>query len=125
VKPIVLIIEDDPKLAAIYQTVLKQIGYETVLDLNGDQYVAALSTICPTLIILDLHVPFASGVDILKYIRSDPRLMNIPVIVTTADIVLARSVQESAQEVLLKPVSVNRLRQTVQRLCPGDLQSEL
>jgi CheY-like chemotaxis protein len=120
-KPLVLIIEDDPKLAVIYQTTLQQSGFDTALDMNGNQYSAMLSTARPAVIILDLHMPFASGVDILQEIRCDPRLADIPVIVTTADLVLAKSIRGQAQETLMKPVSTARLRETVLRLCPGSI----
>ncbi len=120
-KPLILIIEDDPKLAAIYQMTLQQIGFDTVLDMNGNQYSAMLSAARPAVIILDLHMPFASGMDILQEIRCDPRLVDIPVIVTTADLVLAKSIRGQAQEILMKPVSTARLRETVLRLCPGNV----
>lgn len=120
-KPLILIIEDDPKLAIIYQVTLKQIGYDTALDPDGNQYPALVSKARPALIILDLHMPYASGLDILKQIRSDPRMGDVPVIVATADLVLARSLKDQADEVLLKPVSVDRLRKTVLRLHPKDV----
>ena len=123
-KPFVLIIEDDPKLAVIYQTALQQVGFDTDLDADGNQYIAKLSTVNPALIILDLHMPFVSGVDILRQIRSDKRLTNIPVIVTTADLYLAKTIQGQAEEILIKPVSIARLRETVLRLHPVDIQNE-
>jgi CheY-like chemotaxis protein len=122
-KPLILIIEDDPKLAIIYQVTLQQIGYDTVLDPDGSQYNAILSRVHPVLIILDLHMPYASGVDILKQIRCDPQWMDIPVIVVTADLILAKALKGQADEVLLKPVSVDRLRRTVLRLHPGSMEN--
>ncbi len=118
-KPLILIIEDDPKLSTIYQMSLQQIGFDTALDMNGNQYSALVSKVRPAVIILDLHMPFASGVDILHDIRSDPHLATVPVIVTTADLVLVKSLRGQAQEILMKPVSTARLRETVLRLCPG------
>jgi len=123
-KPFALIIEDDPKLVVIYQVALQQIGFDTALDTNGNQFMAMLSTVHPSLIIVDLHMPFASGPDILRQIHGDQRLMKVPVIVTTADIYLARSIQGQADEILIKPVSVSRLRETALRLCPMDTDNE-
>lgn len=123
-KPLVLIIEDDPRLADIYEVALERVGFGTVLDLDGNQYTNILSTIRPALIILDLHMPYASGVDILHEIRCDPRLADIPVIVITADLVLAKSIRGQAEEILVKPVTVARLRETVLRLHPGSIQKE-
>jgi DNA-binding response OmpR family regulator len=124
-KALVLIIEDDPRLAAIYQKKLQQIGFDTALDMDGNQYATIVSAVHPALIILDLHMPFASGVEILRQIRSSQRLANVPVVVITADFVLAKSVEGQADEILIKPVSINRLGETVLRLCSGGNQNEL
>jgi CheY-like chemotaxis protein len=124
-KPLVLIVEDDPKLVLIYQMTLQQIGFDTVLDMGGNQCMNMLSTIHPALVLLDLHMPFASGVDLLRQIHLDQSLADIPVVVTTADLVLARSIQGQAREILIKPVSVARLRETALRLHPVSIQNEL
>lgn len=117
-KPYVLIIEDDPKLVDIYEMLLLQAGFDTIIDVSGNEYAAKLTNALPGLIILDLHMPFASGPEILRQIRMDERLATVPVIVITADIILAKAVQEQADTVLTKPVSITRLRETALRLCP-------
>ena len=68
------------------------------------------------MVVLDLHMPFATGTEILAQIRSDPRWVNTPVIVTTADLYLAKSLQGQVDEILIKPVSVTRLREMAIRL---------
>ena len=65
-----IVIEDDPKLGMIFQTALQQSGYETDLDENGDHYHAFLDARRLDLVILDLHLPFAFGGDILDVIRA-------------------------------------------------------
>ncbi len=122
IKPFALIIEDDPKVGLIYQMTLQQMGFDTALDMNGNQYTAMLETVDPALIILDLHMPFANGVDILREIRCDERLAKVPVIVTTADLFLAKSIVGQAEEILLKPVGVARLRETVLHIYPENPQ---
>ena len=124
-KPFVLIIEDDPKLVVIYQMALQQIGFDTLLDAVGNQFMSMVTTTQPSLIILDLHMPYASGPDMLRQIHGDPRLMKVPVIVTTADIYLAKSLQGQAEVILTKPVSVARLRETALRLCPLEPNNDL
>jgi PAS domain S-box-containing protein len=124
VKPFALIVEDDPKVGLIYQMTLQQMGFDTALDMNGNQYMAMLADVMPALIVLDLHMPFANGVDILRQVRSDQRLAAVPVIVTTADLFLAKSIQGQAEEILIKPVSVAHLRETVFHIYPGNLQEE-
>jgi len=54
-------------------------------------------------------MPFAPGVDILQQLRTNDHWIHIPVIVTTADLQRAKSLQGKAEYVLLKPVSVSQL----------------
>ena len=114
--PLAMIAEDDPKLGMIYATALQQVGYATYLDKDGDQIVADLPGLNPALIILDMHLPYASGADILRQIRSDKRWDKVPIIVATADLFAAKSLQGQAEYILLKPVSVGRLLEIVREL---------
>ena len=115
-KPLAMIVEDDPKLGAIYETALKEAGYETFLDADGDQIMQRLPSVDPALIILDVHMPYASGVDLLHQIRADERWSKVPIIVATADLLVAKSLQGQAEYVLLIPISVGRLLEIAGRL---------
>ena len=118
----VLIIEDDPKLCVIFQTALQQAGFETELDSTGDHFSNKLSSAAPDLIILDIHLPYASGKDILEQVRSNELWANAVVIVTTADLFLAKSLEKQADYVLIKPVSVGRLMKIVASHWPDDVK---
>jgi DNA-binding response OmpR family regulator len=106
-KPYAIIIEDDPKLSSIFQTALEQADFETAVDLNGDKYQALLDKAEPALVILDLHLPFASGTDILEVIRA--RYANTVIAIVTADFIKAKTLTGKADHVLIKPVSVASL----------------
>lgn len=106
-KPYALIIEDDPKLSSIFQTALEQSDFETAVDLNGDKYQSLLDKAEPALVILDLHLPFASGIDILEIIRA--RYANTVIAIVTADFIKAKTLTGKADHVLIKPVSVASL----------------
>ena len=118
-----LIIEDDPKLCVIYQTALQQAGFETDLDSTGSQFLDKLSSMHPDLVVLDIHLPYASGKDILEQIRSDKRWAKVVVIVTTADLFLSKSLEKQADYVLIKPVSVGRLMKIVASCWPEDINA--
>jgi len=117
-----LIIEDDPKLCVIFQTALQQAGFETDLDTTGDQFSNKLSSAAPDLVILDIHLPYASGKDILDQIRSNELWANTVVIVTTADLILSKSLEMQADYVLIKPVSVGRLMKIIACHWPEDVK---
>jgi DNA-binding response OmpR family regulator len=119
-RPLALIIEDDPKLSTIYDTVVTQAGYETEIIRRGDEALKRLSSVSPRLILLDLHLPYVSGIELLKVIRATETLAKTPVIVLTADLYLAESLEELADHVIIKSYGVSRLRELVAKLVTAD-----
>ncbi len=106
-QPYALIIEDDPKLGTIFQTALQQAEFDTDLDEDGNHYRAFLDARRPDLVILDLHLPYAFGGDILTDIRA--KYPDTVVAVVTADFIKAKTLTGQADHILIKPVSVASL----------------
>lgn len=123
-RPGALIIEDDPQLGKIYKTALEQAGFQTDLDPTGKSFPDSISAFIPTLILLDIHLPFASGKDILLQLRSDARLADTTIIIATADLFLAKSLEKMADFVLVKPVSVARLMKIISDKWPNRVDSQ-
>ena len=115
-----LIIEDDLRLGAIYDTVLRQAGYETEIIQRGDEALQRLQRVSPSLILLDIHLPYVSGIDLLKVIRVTESLAKTPVIVLTADIYVAQTLEDQADYVLIKSFGVSRLRELVTKLASAN-----
>jgi DNA-binding response OmpR family regulator len=115
-KPIALIIEDEVDLTEIYSKALQGGGFDTEVIQDGQKAMEYLVNASPNVIILDLHLPQVGGANILKYIRSNERLSKTSVIVTTADERQADEIGEQADLVLLKPVSLNQLRELANRM---------
>ena len=111
-----LIIEDDPKLCTIYDTVMTQAGYATETIRRGDEALKRLSTVDPALILLDIPLPFVSGMELLKVIRATEALAKTPVIVLTADLYMAEAAEDLADYVFVKSFGVSRLRELVAKL---------
>jgi DNA-binding response OmpR family regulator len=77
----ILIIEDDQFLMDIYATRLRQEGFEVEEAINGEISLTKLKESPPDLILLDIILPMREGFEILKEIKSDERLKNLPVII--------------------------------------------
>ena len=118
--PLALIVEDDPDLAMIFANALQDAAFETETIRDGQTALARLANTTPAIVVLDLHLPYISGPDILQQIRADARLAETRVILATADPVMADTLQEEADLVLLKPVSFDQLRDLAMRLYPRD-----
>lgn len=112
-----LIFEDDPILGKAAIQAAKQAGISALLDNDGNKYHQILREHgLPGAILLDLHLPFASGAELLKEFRADERFREIPILIMTADILQARTLQEQGEQVLLKPVSMMRLQQILAQI---------
>lgn len=116
--PLALIIEDDKRQATIFGLALKN-DFEVEMVEDGGTALSRLAQISPTVVILDLHLPDVSGEQVLQYIRSQEHLTQTRVILATADAVLAQSLTEQTDLVLLKPISVSQIRQFARRLRPS------
>jgi two-component system cell cycle response regulator DivK len=84
-KPVALIVEDDSKLAFIFAEALRMADFETETVQDGQAALDRLAVTTPAVVVLDLHLPYLSGLDILAQIRADQRLAQTRVILATAD----------------------------------------
>jgi CheY-like chemotaxis protein len=115
-KPVALIVEDDRDIVALFRHVLDVAGYQTEIVLDGLDAMERLAVMRPNIVLLDLQLPRLSGVEILKRMRDDERLMRVPVVVITAYAPYADSLPVEPDLLLLKPVDINQLSSLVQRL---------
>lgn len=116
--PLALIIEDDPKLADIFSMALKAAKFDTEIISDGALAQDKLKVVVPSVIVLDLHLPSVEGKAILQQIRNDARLAMTRVMLATADSLMAESLRNKADIVLLKPVSFIQMRDLASRLRP-------
>lgn len=107
----ILVVEDDRELGEL---VLEALAMELDCDLrlivDGRQALDWLASDCarespPGLVILDMHLPNVSGLEILGYIRSKAHFKDTRVVVTTADSMLLERARDMADWLLLKPVA--------------------
>ena len=108
----ILVIEDEPDLAQTLCYNLRRAGYEVASEASGGGGLARVSTFTPDLIILDLMLPDASGFEICRALKANPRSARAPVVMLTArgeeaDRVLGFEV--GAEDYVLKPFSVREL----------------
>lgn len=80
----ILLIEDDLDLQRIYSEKLGNQGFDVSLAVDATQGFSAIKNIKPSLVLLDIMLPGTmNGFELLKKIKSDENLKNIPVIVIT------------------------------------------
>jgi CheY-like chemotaxis protein len=115
-----LVIEDHEDLSYVFSEALRMLGFEVETIRDGGKALARLVEVePPALIMLDMHLPHVSGMNILRQIHADTRLLDTRIIVATADSALADEIRNQADLVLLKPVSFDQLLSLAQRLVPS------
>lgn len=77
----IMIVEDEPKLAALMADYLHAGGYDTTVIANGLDVIPSIKASMPDLVLLDLMLPGRDGIDICKELRS---FSHVPVIMVTA-----------------------------------------
>jgi CheY-like chemotaxis protein len=77
----ILFVEDDPIIVRVYCAKFLREGFLIEVAEDGLAAVKMLPTVKPDLVVLDLMMPRLNGVDVLKFIRSDPVLKPTPVII--------------------------------------------
>ena len=78
-----LIIEDDGDLQKVLSFSFNREGFETHYAFNGEEGYEKIVSLQPDLILLDLILPFLSGVELLKRVNDNAMLREIPVVVMT------------------------------------------
>jgi CheY-like chemotaxis protein len=112
----VLIVDDEPDIRESLRDVLEDEGYRVVLAQNGKEALQHLATLeRPCAIILDIIMPVMSGTELYEQLRADPKLSDIPLLVSTSD----PSRAPSGVLIMKKPIDVERLLVTVESLFQG------
>ena len=81
----IFIIEDDPLMIRMYEKTFKLSGYEVEMAFDGEEALSKLKDIKnkPTLILLDVMMPKMNGFDVLKGLKADAKMKDVPVVMLT------------------------------------------
>ena len=79
----ILIAEDDPLTGRIYETCLKESGFQVELVANGLAFLARFREYTPDALLLDIMLPGLSGVEIINRIRATPSRKHLPIVAVT------------------------------------------
>lgn len=120
---LVLIVEDEPKLAKLLQDYLEQPGFDTHCIANGLDVIPWVRENSPDMILLDIMLPGKNGMDICKEIRS---FSDVPIIMVTArieEIDRLLGLELGADDYICKPFSprevVARIKAVLRRTLSG------
>jgi two-component system response regulator BaeR len=124
----ILIVEDEPKLAALLSDYLQQAGFEASRLDNGLEVAPRVREQAPDLILLDLMLPGKDGLEVCKEVRS---FSAVPIVMVTArveEIDRLLGLELGADDYICKPFSprevVARVKAVLRRAGAATLQAE-
>lgn len=121
-KRTVLVVDDHHDTRELLVLSMTRAGFNVAEAATGHEAVAEAKAHHPDLILLDLSLPGVSGDQVIELLKTDAATREIPVIVNSAHPIdsslVQRAMASGAAEVLQKPVTFSKLRQTVWRYLP-------
>lgn len=80
----ILIVDDDPTIVKLLESVLSTQGFKTVVARDGLDAMVQVKNTNPDLILLDVMMPEINGYDVCRNLKFDNQYKNIPIILLTA-----------------------------------------
>lgn len=101
--PKILLAEDDVTMLSLLNTLLKMEGYEVVtLDADAD-VIAAVRSVNPDVLLMDVHLFSQSGLDVLQELRASADIGNVRVLMSSGANVREECMNHGADGFLMKP----------------------
>jgi CheY-like chemotaxis protein len=98
--PVMLVVEDNADTRGMYATFFGSEGFRVVEAGDGLQALTRLAGERPDVMLLDLGLPGLNGVQVLRIIRQQPRLADLPVVVVSGQLDLLNAAEEIAADVV-------------------------
>ena len=112
----VLIAEDNEDISIIFSYALNQ-KFEVETATNGREALDKIERDSPDLLVLDINMPFVSGIDVLNSLREHQSKHSMKIIVATGNTIAATDpIMDYADMTLVKPVSPYQLARLAERL---------
>jgi two-component system response regulator BaeR len=102
---LIVIAEDEPKLAALLESYLRREHFRTRIVSDGRRVVRTVKETHPDLLLLDLVLPHRSGFDICQELRAFTRLPILMVTARTEEVDRLRGLEIGADDYICKPFS--------------------
>jgi CheY-like chemotaxis protein len=121
----IMVIDDSPPILVQFQRWVGDLGYPVTICQQPETALAKIVEVEPAIIFIDLNMPGLSGFELVKQIRKQPQLANIPLVILTGEQKLSNRwrAQWSGCDFLTKPLESSdvidfqiRLEETIRKL---------
>lgn len=115
----VLIVDDDEEIQKLLSVFIKKLGYQVETRINAIRAKEWLSSNRPILMLIDIMLPDATGIELCQWLNSQEDLKNIPVIhmsALTDEIAQEDSLLSGARDFISKPFDFKILKKKIENL---------
>lgn len=112
VKKTIFVVDDEEDIAELVSHSLIKEGFDVKVFNDGESLLSALDKSYPDLIVLDILLPGVNGLDICRYLKSNYRFSNIPIIILSvkdSEVDKVVGLELGADDYLTKPFSPREL----------------
>jgi len=117
--PYILVADDDLLVLKSITFILQRAGYRVETCSNGREAVEQIRKEKPTLALLDVMMPELDGLDVVRQIKAEPELRDIPLFLVTARAMVQereRGIEAGADDYITKPFANQELLDKVKEV---------
>ncbi len=118
----ILFVDDDPLTLETLKRSVELFGHEAVLASSGEQAQTLILEQPLDLILTDMMLPDTDGLSLVKNLKNNPRVSEVPVIMLSASPEIDASqaaLDAGAEEFLAKPIRLQTLQDVIERYTGG------
>ena len=116
----ILVVDDFNTMRRIVKNILKQLGFENIGEAeNGQEALEVLKKEKFDFVITDWNMPVMTGLDLLKAIKADAALKDLPVMMVTAEAQqqnIVEAVKTGASNYIVKPFTAEVLEEKISKI---------
>jgi len=113
-----LIIDDNRSTADALKQMLDMLDLPARIAYGSSPAMTVLGTYVPRFVCLDINMPGVDGLEILAYLRREPRLTSVPVVIITSDDqpeTRQKVMKLGAQAMVIKPATLDSLEEGMRK----------
>ena len=116
----VLIVDDFATMRRILKNVLRQVGFTNIIEADdGKTALKELKKEKIDLILCDWNMPEMAGIDLLRHVRSDDHLKDVPFVMVTAEAQkenILEAVKAGVSNYVVKPFTAETINEKLQKV---------
>lgn len=124
----VLVVEDNDLNLKLFHDLLAFNSHDIIMSRDGANIVELVESQMPDLILMDIQLNGVSGIDLIKEIKKNPAISQIPIIAITAFAMKndeAKILASGCDMYLSKPVSIDNFFSSIEKFIPNPQNNKL